>query len=124
MACPKAGFCSCSEGVEQRVQELIGFGIRYAFHSVKGFGDVNDSVPAILDLIELGVLDPVRAFSAMSLNPARLMAKVTGQAWWVKELGSLAEGSSADIAVINPLEKEVVYTFVIGQMVAFEGRII
>lgn len=93
-------------------------------HSVKGFGDVKDSVPAILDLIELGVLDPIRAFATMSTNPARLMAKVTGQDWWVNELGSLAEGSRADIAVINPLEKEVVYTFVNGEMVAFEGRII
>jgi len=93
-------------------------------HSVKGFGDVKDSVPAILDLIEMGVLDPIRAFATMTTNPARLMAKVTGQNWWVKELGSLAEGSRADIAVINPLEKEVVYTFVNGEMVAFEGRII
>jgi predicted amidohydrolase len=93
-------------------------------HSVKGFGDVKDSVPAILDLIELGVLDPVHAFATMSTNPARLMAKATGQSWWVKELGSLAEGSRADIAIINPLEKEVVYTFVNGVMVAFEGRII
>lgn len=93
-------------------------------HSVKGFGDVKDSVPAILDLIELGVLDPICAFATMSTNPARLMAKVTGQDWWLKELGSLAEGSRADIAVINPLEKEVVYTFVNGAMVAFEGRII
>jgi hypothetical protein len=93
-------------------------------HSVKGFGDVKDSVPAILDLIELGVFDPVHAFATMSTNPARLMAKATGQVWWVKELGSLAEGSRADIAIINPLEKEVVYTFVNGVMVAFEGRII
>jgi len=93
-------------------------------HSVKGFGDVKDSIPAILDLIELGVLDPISAFATMSTNPARLMAKVTGQDWWLKELGSLAEGSRADIAVINPLEREVVYTFVNGEMVAFEGRII
>jgi cytosine/adenosine deaminase-related metal-dependent hydrolase len=83
---------------------------------------VKDSVPAILDLIEMGVLDPIKAFATMTTHPARLMAKVTGQNWWVKELGSLAEGSRADIAVINPLEKEVVYTFVNGEMVAFEGR--
>lgn len=117
-ACRKLSLNALSEGV---IDILVS---DTPSHSVKGFGDVKDSVPAILDLIELGVLDPIRAFATMSTNPARLMAKVTGQDWWLKELGSLAEGSRADIAVINPLEKEVVYTFVNGEMVAFEGRII
>jgi len=93
-------------------------------HAVKGFGDTKDSVPAIMDLIEDGVLDPLSAFATMTTNPARLMAKVTGRDWWLKELGSLCEGTRADIAVINPIEKEVVYTFVNGEMVAFEGRVI
>jgi hypothetical protein len=34
------------------------------------------------------------------------------------------EGSRADIALVNSLEKQVVYTFVNGERVAFEGRII
>ncbi len=93
-------------------------------HSVKGFGDVKDSIPAVLDLIEGGILDPLDAFATMTTNPARLMARVTGRDWWLKELGSLSEGSRADIAVINPVEKEVVYTFVNGEMVAFEGRVV
>jgi dihydroorotase len=93
-------------------------------HSVKGFGDVKDSVPAILELIESVTLEPVDAFATMTTNPAKLTARVTGNGWWIKELGSLSEGSRADIAVINPLEKEVVCTFVKGQMVAFEGRVI
>ena len=93
-------------------------------HSVKGFGDVKDSIPAILGLIEDGVLDPLNAFATMTTNPARLMARVTGKDWWLKEMGSLSEDSRADVAVINPLEKEVVYTFVNGEMVAFEGRVI
>ncbi|MBW2065512.1 MAG: amidohydrolase family protein [Deltaproteobacteria bacterium] len=93
-------------------------------HSVKGFGDVKDSIPAIMELIEAGVLEPIDAFATMTTNPAKLMARITGNKWWIKELGSLSEGSRADIAVVNPLEKEVVYTFVRGQMVAFEGRVI
>jgi hypothetical protein len=93
-------------------------------HSVKGFGDTKDNIPAIMDLIEDGILDPSIAFATMTTNPARLMAKVTGQEWWLKELGSLCEGTRADIAVINPVEREVVYTFVNGEMVAFEGRVI
>ncbi len=93
-------------------------------HSVKGFGDTKDNIPAIMDLIEDGVLDPLSAFATMTTNPARLMAKVTGKDWWVKDLGSLCEGTRADIAVVNPIEKEVVYTFVKGEMVAFEGRVI
>jgi len=93
-------------------------------HSVKGFGDTKDSIPAIMDLIEDGVLDPLSAFATMTTNPARLMATVTGEDWWQKELGSLREGTRADIAIINPMEREVVYTFVNGEMVAFEGRVI
>lgn len=93
-------------------------------HSVKGFGDTKDNIPAIMDLIEDGVLDPLSAFATMTANPARLMARVTGKDWWLKELGSLCEGTRADIAVINPIEREVVYTFVNGEMVAFEGRVI
>ncbi len=93
-------------------------------HSVKGFGDTKDNIPAIIDLIEDGVLDPLSAFATMTTNPARLMAQVTGKDWWVKDLGSLCEGTRADIAVINPIEREVVYTFVNGEMVAFEGRVI
>jgi cytosine/adenosine deaminase-related metal-dependent hydrolase len=42
----------------------------------------------------------------------------------VEELGSLKEGTRADITVIDPREKEVVATFVKGEMVAFAGRII
>ena len=93
-------------------------------HSVKGFGDTKDNIPAIMDLIEDGILDPSGAFATMTTNPARLMAEVTGKSWWPKELGSLGEGTRADIVVINPIEREVVYTFVAGEMVAFEGRII
>ena len=80
--------------------------------------------PAIMDLIEDGILDPSSAFATMTTNPARLMAQVTGKDWWVKDLGSLCQGTRADIAVINPVEREVVYTFVNGEMVAFEGRVI
>ena len=93
-------------------------------HSVKGFGDTKDSIPAIMGLIEDGVLDPLSAFATMTTNPARLMAKVTGEDWWLKELGSLCEGTRADVAVVNPIEREAVYTFVNGEMVAFEGRVI
>lgn len=93
-------------------------------HAVKGFGDTKDCIPALMDLIEDGVLDPLNAIATMTTNPARLMAGVTGKSWWPKELGSLGEGTRADIVVINPIEREVVYTFVAGEMVAFEGRII
>jgi imidazolonepropionase-like amidohydrolase len=91
-------------------------------HAVKGFGDTKDSIPLLVELIENNILNPLDAVATMTVNPAKLMSKVTGQDWWIKEIGSLMVGSRADIAIVNPLEKEVVYTFVNGKMVAFEGR--
>jgi dihydroorotase len=90
----------------------------------KGFGDTRDNVPCLLELVERGILGIVDAVAMMTANPARLFARATGQEWWLAELGSLQAGTRADVIVVNPDEREVVFTFVGGTMVAIEGRII
>jgi len=117
-ACQRLSFDALKDGT---VEILISDG---PAHSSKGFGETKDLVPALLELIEREILNPVQAFATVTTNPARLLAKATGQPWWVEELGSLKEGTRADIVAIDPLEKEAVATLVRGEMVAFGGRII
>ncbi|MEW5783943.1 MAG: amidohydrolase family protein [Bacillota bacterium] len=116
--CREMAFQALRDGV---VEIIVSDG---PSHASKGFGDTKDSVPLLCELIEQKILSPLDAVATMTLNPARLMSRATRSGWWEKELGSLAPGSRADLICVNPLEKEVAYTFVYGEMVAFEGRVV
>jgi len=92
--------------------------------TMKGFGDTRDNVPAILELVELGVLSLSRAVATMTANPAALIAKRTANPWWEQKVGHLGVGALGNVTVIHRVNKLPVYTLVNGEVVAFENRIV
>lgn len=90
--------------------------------TMKGFGDTRDNVPALLELVELGVLDLPRSVATMTANVAALMARLTRQEWWTNELGHLGEGARANVTVVDPLDKLPTFVFVNGFLAAMENR--
>ncbi|WP_313233081.1 amidohydrolase family protein [Tissierella praeacuta] len=90
--------------------------------TMKGFGDTRDNIPAILELVEMGVLNLSNSVATMTSNPARLIAERTGNTWWTEKIGHLGKGALANITVINREVKTAVYTIVNGQVVGFENR--
>lgn len=90
--------------------------------TMKGFGDTRDNVPALLELTELGVLDLPRSVATMTANVAALMARLTRQEWWIRELGHLGEGARANVTVVDPLDKLPTFVFVNGFLAAMENR--
>jgi dihydroorotase len=92
--------------------------------TMKGFGDTRDNVPAILELAEMGVLTLSQAVSTMTVNPAKLIAKLHHEEWWTRELGHLGVGARANITVVDRLDKLPTYTFVNGVMAGFENRLV
>lgn len=92
--------------------------------TMKGFGDTRDNIPCLLELAEMGVLSLSQSVATMTANPARLIAKLTGNDWWVKEVGHLGKGALANITVVDEQDKLATYTIVNGVIVAFENRIV
>jgi dihydroorotase len=92
--------------------------------TMKGFGDTRDNVPAILELAEMGVLTLSQAVSTMTVNPAKLIAKLHHEEWWTRELGHLGVRARANITVVDRLDKLPTYTFVNGVMAGFENRLV
>jgi len=92
--------------------------------TMKGFGDTRDNVPCILELAEMGVLDLTQAVATMTINPARLLARLTRQGWWTNELGHLGVGARANITVIDRLDKSATFVFVDGTLAGFENRLV
>jgi hypothetical protein len=90
--------------------------------TMKGFGDTRDNVPAILELAEGGVLPLSRAVATMTSNVARLMADLTREEWWTRELGHLGGGARANATVVDPHDKLPTFVFVNGVMAAMENR--
>jgi dihydroorotase len=90
--------------------------------TMKGFGDTRDNVPAILELSEQGVLTLPRAVATMTSNVAALIARLTHEDWWTRELGHLGTGARANVTVVDPLDKLPTFTFVNGTMAAMENR--
>ncbi|WP_053057924.1 amidohydrolase family protein [Rubrobacter aplysinae] len=90
--------------------------------TMKGFGDTRDNVPALLELVEQGVLSSSRSVATMTSNVTRLLADLTHQEWWTKELGHLGNGARANITVVDPFDKMPTFVFVNGSMAAMEGR--
>jgi dihydroorotase len=90
--------------------------------TMKGFGDTRDNVPAILELAEGGVLPLARAVATMTSNVARLMANLTREDWWTRELGHLGGGARANVTVVDPHDKLPTFVFVNGVMAAMENR--
>jgi dihydroorotase len=90
--------------------------------TMKGFGDTRDNVPGILELAEQGVLTLPRAVATMTSNVASLIAGLTHEDWWTRELGHLGAGARADVTVVDPLDRRPTFTFVNGTMAAIESR--
>src|SRR5215212_7574521 len=90
--------------------------------TMKGFGDTRDNVPGILELAEQGVLTLPRAVAAMTSNVASLIAGLTHEDWWTRELGHLGAGARANVTVVDPLDRRPTFTFVNGTMAAIESR--
>jgi dihydroorotase len=90
--------------------------------TMKGFGDTRDNVPAILELAEGGMLPLSRAVATMTSNVARLMADLTREDWWTRELGHLGGGARANVTVVDPHDKLPTFVFVNGVMAAMENR--
>ena len=90
--------------------------------TMKGFGDTRDNVPGILELAEQGVLTLPRAVATMTSNVASLIAGLTHEDWWTRELGHLGAGARANVTVVDPLDRRPTFTFVNGTMAAIESR--
>lgn len=116
-AAQRVAYDALAEGV---VDILISDGQCDA--TMKGFGDTRDNVPAILEIVEEGVLSLPRAVATMTSNVARHIGAWTREAWWTEELGHLGVGARANITVVDPLDKQATFTFVNGVLAGFEGR--
>ncbi|MDR7584461.1 MAG: amidohydrolase family protein [Armatimonadota bacterium] len=92
--------------------------------TMKGFGDSSANIPCLLDLVAEGVLSLPQAVATMTANPAALLARLTGQTWWVEELGHLGVGARANAVLVHPRERHAVMTVVEGTVAAFEGRVV
>lgn len=92
--------------------------------TMKGFGDAREDIPCLLELSEDGVVSLPDAVAMMTVNPARFAAEVTGQTWWIQELGHLGAGARANVVLVEPHARRAVMTLVGGQIAAFEGRCI
>lgn len=90
--------------------------------TMKGFGDTRDNVPALLELVEQGVLSASRSVATMTSNVARLMGESTHQDWWTRELGHLGPGARANATLVDPYDKLPTFVFVNGVMASMEGR--
>lgn len=92
--------------------------------TMKGFGDTRDNIPALIELVDMGVLSLSESIATMTSNPAKLMADRFDNPWWTEKVGHLGEGAIANIAVIKRDVKKSHYTFVNGELTAFEGRVV
>ncbi len=92
--------------------------------TMKGFGDTRDNVPALFELVDLGVLDMSRSIATMTCNPAARIAKLTNNPWWSEKIGNLGVGALGNVTIINPLTRLPLYVLVNGEIVSFEGRIV
>jgi dihydroorotase len=68
--------------------------------AANGIIGLETSLPLTMELVRLGVIDPVRMVELMALNPAGILGV---------EGGDLSPGSRADITVVDP-EKSFVYS--------------
>ncbi|MBU0479635.1 MAG: dihydroorotase [Proteobacteria bacterium] len=66
--------------------------------AANGIIGLETSLPLSLELVRVGIIDPVRLIELMSVNPARILGV---------EGGTLKEGCIADITVIDPEKKFV-----------------
>ncbi len=91
--------------------------------TMKGFGDSRDNIPAILELVDEGVLSLIDAVATMTVNPAKYLYETT-RCEDFKKIGNLSKGSYANITVVCPKSKRAIYTVVNGEISSFESRYI
>lgn len=92
--------------------------------TMKGFGDTRDNIPCILELASEGILPLSELIAMMTVNPAVLIGKITGNKEWLYKLGHLGIGAIANFTIVDPLDKLATYVIVNGKIVAFENRLI
>jgi len=92
--------------------------------TMKGFGNTSDNIPCIFTLARLNVLSLSEAVATLTCNPAKLLAKRTGNPFFETKLGHLAVGATANITVADPQSQSAVYTIVNGRVVSFDGNLV
>jgi len=92
--------------------------------TMKGGGDTRDNIPCLIELADMGVLSLSESIATMTANPARLIAKLTKEDWWIKELGHLGPGARANVTIIDRDDKLATWTIVNGRIAGFENRTI
>lgn len=92
--------------------------------TMKGFGDTRDNIPAILELVEDGILSLSDSIATMTCNPCRLLASRTNNNWWIEKVGHLGKGALANVTIMDPNTKSATYTIVNGEIVGFASRAI
>lgn len=92
--------------------------------TMKGFGDTRDNIPALLEIVEAGILSLPDSIATMTANVAELMTQITKNPWWSEKVGHLGVGALANVTIIDRRDKMATYTIVNGNLVAFENRII
>lgn len=107
---------------EGKVKILVSDGQNQA--TMKGFGDTRDNIPAILELVQMGVLSLSDAVATMTCNPAGLFFRRTNNFWWKEKVGHLGYGALGNVTIIDPTDKLAVYTIVNGEITSFENRIV
>jgi len=90
--------------------------------TMKGFGDTRDNIPAMIELVNKGVLSLKDSIATMTCNPVELIAEKTNNNWWTEKVGHLGVGALANVTVINRNTKTATYTIVNGEIVSFESR--
>lgn len=90
--------------------------------TMKGFGDTRDNIPAIIELVEKGVLSLKDSVATMTYNPAKLIAKRTNNPWWVNKVGHIGEGALGNITIVDKSTKKAAYVLVNGEIVTFENK--
>lgn len=91
---------------------------------MKGFGDTRDNIPALLELVDEGVLSISQAIATMTKNSAKLLSMKTRSDWWQEKMGHLGVGALANVTIIDPYDKLATYTIVNGKVAAFENRLL
>lgn len=90
--------------------------------TMKGFGDTRDNIPAMLELVDMGVLNLMDSIATMTYNPCKLLAERTNNNWWLEKVGNLNKGALANVTVIDPNTRTATYTIVNGKIVGFASR--
>lgn len=120
---PEASQKIAYDALEAKVVDIL-ISDGQADATMKGFGDTRDNLPAIFELVEMGVLSLMDSVATMTMNPVKLLAKRTNNSWWTEKAGHLGVGALGNVTIVDPNTKQAAYTIVNGRIVGFANRAI